>query len=186
MTITLEEENNGRRRGWTEQEAKDFITEVERLKELWYFELINTSDAEISTRQALANLRDSVKACQEIEKEIKEHRVENERRKQERLRKIKEENKNLEWPKPDARLLLELSQKKSSDYWKNGCLYCSYYKPQTTHDYEVHIVTRHPGKPAYPGSPDLEKYGQLQNDRKSKVADMAEADSSGNGLLGNA
>lgn len=94
------------------------------------------------------------------------------------------ENKNLEWPKPDVKSS-KISKRKSFDYWKDGCLYCG-YKPRTTHDYEVHIVTRHPGKPAYPGSPDLEKYRQLQNDRKSKVADMAEADSSGNGLLGNA
>jgi hypothetical protein len=52
-------------------------------------------------------------------------------------------------------------------------------EPMTTHNYEVHVVTKHPGKPAYPGSPDLEKYRQLQDDKKGKVADMAEVDSSG-------
>ena len=51
-----------------------------------------------------------------------------------------------------------LKIRKPFDYWKDGCLYCS-YKPQTTHDYEVHIVTRHPGKPAYPGPADVELYG---------------------------
>jgi hypothetical protein len=137
------------KRGWTEQEAKDFIREVERLKESWYSDI-----QEISTRQALANLRNSFKAIKEIEGENEGRRAENERRKQERLRKIKEENKNLEWPKPDKTLKV----RKPFDYWKNGCLYC-YYKPRTTHDYEVHIVTTHPGKPAYPGPADLELYG---------------------------
>lgn len=28
-------------RGWTGQEAKDFVKEVERLKELWYPDIIN-------------------------------------------------------------------------------------------------------------------------------------------------
>lgn len=108
VLTTLEED----RRGWIEQEG------------------------EISTREALANIRDSYKTYLRIERENEEHHAENERRKQERLRKINEENKNLEWPKPDR----PFKVRKSSDYWKNGCLYCSYsYKPQTTHDYEVHI-----------------------------------------------
>lgn len=136
-------------KGWTEEEAKDFIRDVERLKELWYSDI-----QEISTRTALANLRNSREAIQKIERENEEHRIENERRKQERLRKIKEENKNLEWPKPDG----PFKVRKPFEYWKNGCLYCSYYKPRTTHDYEVHVVTTHPGKPSYPGPADLELY----------------------------
>lgn len=141
-------------RGWTDQEAKNFIKEIERLKELWYPDIINAP--EVSTREVLANLRDSYKTYLKIERENEEHHAENERRKQERLRKINEENKNLEWPKPDR----PFKVRKSSDYWKDGCLYCSYsYTPQTTHDYEVHIVTRHPGKPAYPGPADVKLYG---------------------------
>jgi hypothetical protein len=145
---TLEQD----RRGWNEQGAKDFIKEVERLKELWYSEAIKSP--EVSTKQVLANIRDSYNASLKFEKENEERRAKNERRRQERLRKIKEENKNLEWPKPDRPFKIL----KSSDYWKNGCLYCSYYKPQTAHDYEVHIVTKHHGKPAYPGPGDLELY----------------------------
>lgn len=174
------------KRGWTEQEAKDYIIEVERLKELWYSEVINIPV--VSTTKALTHLREAYESTNRfdaLEKENEQRRIHNEQIRKEMLRMLELENKNLEWPKPDARLLLEVSQKKSSDYWKNGCLYCSYYKPQTTHDYEVHIVTRHPGKPAYPGPADFEKYRQLQNDRKSRVADAAEADSSGNRLLGN-
>lgn len=146
MTV-LEKKN---KRGWTEQEAKDFV-EVERLKELWY------PGPEVSTGEALANLRDFYNtAYSRIERENEERRLENEQRKQERLLKIKEENKNLEWPKPkpDSRL----KNFKTSDYWKNGCLYCG-YKPKRTHDYEVHIVTKHPGRPAYPGPADVELYG---------------------------
>jgi hypothetical protein len=141
-------------RGWTDQEAKDFVKEVERLKELWYYEAIKSP--EFSTRQDLANMGESYNACLKIEEENEKRHAENERRKQERLRKIREENKNLEWPKPDR----PFKVRKLSDYWKDGCLYCSYsYKPQTTHDYEVHIVTRHPGKPAYPGPADVKLYG---------------------------
>lgn len=150
MTELVVKENN---KGWTEQEAKGFIKEVERLKELWYSEVENSP--EVSTRGVLANLRNSSKAIREIEKENEKRHAENELRKQMRLRKIKEENKNLEWPKPDKFLKVRTP----SDYWRDGCLYCSYYKPRTTHDYEVHIVTRHPGKPAYPGPADLELYG---------------------------
>ena len=87
-------------RGWTDQKAKDFMKEIERLKELWYPDIINAP--EVSTREALANLRDSYKVYLRIERENQERHEENERRKQERLRKIKEESKNLEWPKPSA------------------------------------------------------------------------------------
>jgi hypothetical protein len=59
------------RRGWTEYEAKDFINEVERLKELWYSGAINIQEA--STKQALVNIRDSYNADLEIEKENEEH-----------------------------------------------------------------------------------------------------------------
>jgi hypothetical protein len=117
-----------------------------------HINMLYNYEANIMTRQALANIRDSYNVYLKIEKENEEHHAENERRRQERLRKIKEENKNLEWPKPDR----PFKVRKSSDYWKNRCLYCSYYKPQTTHDYEVHIVTKHPGKPAYPGPADVE------------------------------
>lgn len=136
--------------GWTDQEAKDFIKEVERLKELWYSDVVN--DPQVSTRQALANLR-NIKYL-EIKRESEERHKENERLNQEHLHRIKEENKNLNWPKPAERLKI----RKPFDYWKDGgCLYCR-YKPKTTHDYEVHIVTIHTGKPAYPGPADVELY----------------------------
>jgi hypothetical protein len=142
-------------RGWTDQEAKDFVKEVEELKDLWYPEFINAPQADISTRKALANLGSTSRTCVKIERENAERHEENERRKQDRLRKIKQENKNLEWPKPaDIRFKI----RKPFDYWKDGCLYCSDYKPKTTHDYEVHIVTKHPGRPAYPGPADAELY----------------------------
>ena len=142
-------------RGWTDQEAKNFIKEVERLKELWYPTIIILP--EVSTRGALSGIKDTYdNARPRIERENEERHKDNERRKQERLRKIKEENKNLEWPKPDN---ANVKIRKPSDYWRNGCLYCSDYKPKTTHDYEVHIVTIHPGKPAYPGPADVKLYG---------------------------
>jgi tRNA(Ile)-lysidine synthase TilS/MesJ len=76
------------------------------LKDLWYPEVASTPEPEISTREALANLRNSHKAYLRIERENEKRHEENELRKQERLRKIKEEIKNLEWPKykPDANL----------------------------------------------------------------------------------
>ncbi len=46
-----------------------------------------------------------------------------------------------------------------------GCIYCmnngGYHGPAplTAEDYETHIVKKHPGKPAYPGPADIEKYG---------------------------
>ena len=163
MTILEDEDDDYRplyvheNRGWTDREAKDFIKEVERLKELWYPNFINSPQAEISTREALANLRSTSMTYLIIERENEERHEENERRKQGRLRKIKQENKNLDWPKPKSYAYVKI--RKPFDYWRNGCLYCgSDYKPKTTHDYEVHIVTRHPGKPAYPGPADVELY----------------------------
>ena len=128
------------------------MKEIERLKELWYPDIINAP--EVSTREALANLRDSYKVYLRIERENQERHEENERRKQERLRKIKEESKNLEMGWKNYLLSERLKFRQPFDYWKDGCLYCP-YEPQTTHDYEVHIVTRHPGKPAYPGPADV-------------------------------
>ncbi|MGC2308720.1 MAG: hypothetical protein WA461_09965 [Nitrososphaeraceae archaeon] len=131
------------------------------MKNLGYPSFINSPQAKISTRQSLANLRETSKTHLRIARENEERHEDNERRKQERLRKIKKENKNLEWPKykPDKTAAARLETRKPLDYWRNGCLYCSYYKPQTTHDYEVHIVTRHPGRPAYPRPADVELYG---------------------------
>jgi hypothetical protein len=133
--------------GWTQQGAKDFIAEVERLKSLWW-----TPDLpEPTTRQALANLSEVYERTDGFAATIRENEERaalNERLRKERIRKIKAENKNLEWPKPkpdDSHIA-----RKSEDYWKpNGCMYCG-YRPMTTHDYEVHIVTKHPGKPGYP------------------------------------
>ena len=42
-------------RGWTDQEAKNFIKEVERLKELWYPTVINSP--EVSTKRPLQALK---------------------------------------------------------------------------------------------------------------------------------
>lgn len=161
---TLEDEDDNYRplyvhenRGWTDREAKDFIKEVERLKEFRYPNFINSPQAEISTREVLANLRSTFMTYLIIERENEERHEENERRKQDRLRKIKQENKNLDWPRPKSYAYVKI--RKPFDYWRNGCLYCgSDYKPKTTHDYEVHIVTRHAGKPAYPGPADVELY----------------------------
>lgn len=50
------------------------------------------------------------------------------------------------------------------DFRMQGCIYCMnngrYHgpKPLSTYDYESHIVTKHPGRPAYPGPADIEKY----------------------------
>ena len=174
MTI-LEDEDNYKplyireNRGWTDQEAKDFIKEIERLKELWYPDIINAP--EVSTREVLANLRNYYKAYLGIERENQERHEENDRRRQEHLRKIKEENKNLEWPKPPGAEPLKIRQ--PFDYWKDGCLYCS-YKPQTTHDYEVHIVTRHLGKPAYPGPADIQKFERERKEKQQKKREEEE------------
>ena len=77
--------------------------------------------------------------------------------------------------------------RKTAGYWKvNTCIYNCEYKPKTTHDYEVHIVTKHPGKIAYPGSPDLEKYGLLrhhENRSKRNFADVADENESSNAML---
>lgn len=49
--------------------------------------------------------------------------------------------------------------------------------------YVRHVVKSHAGWTAYPGPPDLEKYRQLHNGKKSKLADMVEANLSGNGVM---
>lgn len=145
----------------TKEEVKAYRDEVERLKEKW-ISIIR----EPTTREALANLREDyerINGFAAIIKESEERAALNDRFRKEYLHKIKLENKNLEWPKPDRPFVV----RKSEDYWKpDGCVWCG-YRPKTTHDYEVHIVTGHPpGTPAYPGSPDLEKYRQLQDDKK--------------------
>lgn len=142
-------------RGWTDQEASDFKKEVERLKDLWYPSI--ESAPEITTRQALANLGevyDSTNGFSRIKMESEARRQDSEQRKKRRLHKIELENRNLRWPKPED----YFDTRPASDYWKRGCLYCG-FKPRTTCDYEVHIVTRHPGKPAYPGPSDVKLYG---------------------------
>ncbi len=118
------------KRGWTEQEAKDYIIEVERLKELWYSEVINIPV--VSITKALTHLREAYKSTNRfdaLEKENEQRRIHNEQIRKEMLRMLELENKNLEWPKPDR----PLKARKPSDYWRYGCLYCSYYKPRTTH-----------------------------------------------------
>ena len=139
-------------RGWTHAEALAFKAEVERLRGLWYNDV-----PEPSTNEALANLRQAYESTNgfiriRMESEARKH--DNEQRRIRRLRRIELEGKNLQWPKPEYHFDL----RPASDYWKNGCLYCQ-YKPQTTHDYEVHVVTNHPKKPAYPGHADIDKYG---------------------------
>lgn len=63
-----------------------------------------------------------------------------------------------------------------------SCPYCD-SKFDSEDLYVKHVVKRHVGWTAYPGPPDLEKYRRLQNDKKSKLADMAEANQSGNGVM---
>jgi hypothetical protein len=88
-----------------------------------------------------------------------------------------------------------LEQWTNIDFVLNACIYClnngGYKGPSitTSDEYETHIVSKHPGKPAYPGPADIEKY-RLQivvngngNRNKSKVTDMAEANLSGNGVM---
>ena len=58
------------------RKKKNFIKEVERLKELWYPNFINSPQAEISTREALANLRTS-RTYLKIERENAERHEEN-------------------------------------------------------------------------------------------------------------
>lgn len=151
MTITeTETKIEIEHHSWTEQEAEDFVKEVKRLKELWPPEITNI---EISITELLTNLNnDFSKSDLSVKRMNIERLEENEQRRQERIRKIEEQNKNLELPKSKPYERLNIHN--PFDYWKNGCLYCE-YKPITTHDYEVHIVTKHPGKPAYPGPADL-------------------------------
>jgi hypothetical protein len=62
-----------------------------------------------------------------------------------------------------------------------SCPYCD--KSFHSEDLRVrHSVNIHKGWSAYPGPPDLEKYRQLYNGR-SKVADMAAANMSGDGVM---
>ena len=67
----------------------------------------------------------------------------------------------------------------------NGPYSCPYCGGRfTTSDlYERHVVKGHKGWTAYPGPPDLERYRQLHNDKRSKLADMAAANISGNGVM---
>ena len=37
------------------------------------------------------------------------------------------------------------------------CYYCN-YKTNTEDEYERHVITKHSGKPCYPGKADLEKF----------------------------
>lgn len=128
-------------RGWTHKEALAFKEEVERLR---------YPGPDVSTSEALINqANDFPKALHNIEKMNADRHKENELRRQNHLRRIELENRNLEWPQPDKSFII----RKSEDYWKNGCIYCG-YKSKTTHDYEVHIVINHPGKPGYPGPAD--------------------------------
>jgi hypothetical protein len=59
-----------------------------------------------------------------------------------------------------------LEQWVASDFRSVGCIHCinnGGYNgpvPLTTHEYETHIVTKHPPEtPAYPGPANIEKYG---------------------------
>ena len=89
-------------RGWTEQEAKEFVAEVERLKDLWYQEELNKPD--ITAEEALRNMREEYERTNgftRIIQENEEHRRLNDQIRKKRLRRIELENRNLEWPKPD-------------------------------------------------------------------------------------
>ncbi len=66
-----------------------------------------------------------------------------------------------------------------------GAYSCPYCESRfTTSDlYLRHVVKSHAGWTAYPGPPDLEKYRRLQNDKRSKLADIAKTNESGNGIM---
>jgi hypothetical protein len=96
--------------------------------------------------------------------------------------------------------LKPLEQWDASDFRSVGCIHCinngGYHGsvPLTTEEYEWHIVNRHkPGTPAYPGPADIEKYGLKLpttdsngngETKKSDLADIAETNLAGNGLMG--
>ena len=91
-----------------------------------------------------------------------------------------------------------MEQWTSTDFVLNACLYClkngGYKGPliPSPDEYERHIVVKHPSKPAYPGPADIKLYGLELNGNgrsnangndKSKVAEKAQANRSGNGIM---
>lgn len=68
------------------------------------------------------------------------------------------------------------------EHGRSSCPYCD--KSFDSEDLRVrHSVNIHKGWSAYPGPPDLERYREFHRDG-SKIADMAEANLAGNGVLG--
>jgi hypothetical protein len=73
-----------------------------------------------------------------------------------------------------------------------SCLHCNDLSKsvfRSIDDYERHIVTEHkPRTIGYPGGPDIERIEldrvRKKQRRKNKVADMAKANESGNGIMG--
>jgi hypothetical protein len=74
-------------------------------------------------------------------------------------------------------------EKDNSMQGPHCCPYCD--KHFDSEDLRVkHSINIHRGWSAYPGPPDLEKYRELHNGRsRSKLADMAAANTSGNGVM---
>jgi hypothetical protein len=100
--------------------------------------------------------------------------------------------KNIEESTSD-RPLKPLEQWTSTDFVLNACIYCNNnggYKgpPITTPDeYDRHIISKHKGKPGYPGPADIQLYGLTLNGNGhngSKVADATADNMTGNGILG--
>lgn len=73
---------------------------------------------------------------------------------------------------PTITVTKPLKQWNWSDFIAAGCIYClnnGGYRgsfPQTEHQYEYHVVTKHPGRPAYPGPADIELYGLTIDEEK--------------------
>ena len=70
-----------------------------------------------------------------------------------------------------------LIQWSNTDFVLNACIYCmnngDYHGSTVTtpEEYERHIVSKHKGKPAYPGPADIKPWPTLNDKCKSKVAE---------------
>lgn len=154
MTVVVNKED---RRAWTARELKDYLAEVERLKSLWPPIRDPTATEALASFQEIYNKSNGFA---ELNKENQRRSIENDKQRKALLRRFELENRNLDWPKPVPFVI-----RPATDYWKNGCMYCE-YKPKTTNDYEVHIITTHHGLPGYPGPADIEKYESEKHKQK--------------------
>lgn len=92
---------------------------------------------------------------------------------------VKESTKSDNKDARDAVAVVTVAVQENGPY---SCPYCD--KHFDSEDLRVrHSVNIHKGWSAYPGPPDLEKYREFHRDG-SKLADMAEANLVGNGVLG--